>query len=226
MMRDSFSNDRITDRQVAQAAIDVPYGAFIYRSGELAGQTSAGMLALDDLPAPVLYLAGTSLAPHMQGKGYYQALLVTRFAIGAAAGAAHFTTRTQSPIVCRTLKAYRPYPFTPHTEHYQAAARRIARELLDTHDARFTPDLGEFSFDEKTGVVRGAYGESLYSDLPWSGDPDIDDYVRAHVSIERGDALIVVGPLRNPELDERCRRTMGVTFHDLTARIAPLVPDH
>lgn len=226
LMREAFGNDQITERDAAQAVIDVPYSAVVHRSGVLEGVTSAGVLALDDLLGPILYLGGAALASHRQGKGHYQTLLLTRFAIGSVVGAAHFTTRTQSPIVCRALKSYLPYPFTPGTEHHQAAARQIARHLQDEHDARLTAPQGEPSFDESTGVVRGAYGQSLYSETPWSGDADIDGYIRAHLSIHRGDALILVGSLRSSELDERCRRTMGVSFHDLTARVAPLVLDH
>jgi hypothetical protein len=221
IVRAGFGNEGITERQVALSAIDVPYGAFIYRAGELVGSTSAWVLAVEDFPAPVLYLGGAALAPHVHGNGFYQALLLTRFAIGAVAGAACFTTRTQSPIVSRALKAYRPYPFTPGSERYQAAARAIAREL-DGHGPAPAP-LGGLSFDERTGVMHGAYGRSLYSALPWSGDAEIDRYLEAHLSIERGDALIVVGSLRSAELDERCRRRLGFSFDDLTARVAPLV---
>jgi hypothetical protein len=226
--RTSFGNDQITERQVAQAAIDVPYGAFIHRAGELVGTTSARVLSLED--SPVLYLGGAVLVPHVQGHGYYQALLLTRFAIGAVAGATHFTTRTQSPIVCRTLKAHDPYPFTRGTEHYRTIAKQIARALnAPTTDPAFghgphtTARRSGLSFDEKTGVVHEAYGRSLYSKLPWSGDPDIDGYIKTHLSIQRGDALIVLGPLRRAELDERCRRKLGLRFDDLMARVTPLV---
>ena len=220
IVRSSFGNDRFTEQQVALAAIDVPYGAFMYRAGELVGVTSASVL--DDLPAPALYLGTAALAPHMQGQGHYQSLLLTRFAIGAVAGATSFTTRTQSPIVCRTLKAFRPYPFTPRTEHYQAAARHIAQEL-DGHGPRTTGVPVDCRSTRGPVLSARPTTRSRYSALPWSGDPDIDGYIDAHLSIERGDALIVVGSLRPAELDERCRRKLGFRFDDLMSRVAPLV---
>jgi hypothetical protein len=220
IVRSGFGNDQFTPYQVALAAIDVPYGAFMYRASELVGFTSASVL--EDLPARVLYLGAAAVAPHVQGRGHYQSLLLARFAIGAVAEATYFTTRTQSPIVCRTLKAFRPYPFTPGTEHYQAAARQIAQGL-DGHGPRTTARPGGPSFDDETGVVHEAYDAALYSALPWSGDPDIDGYIDAHLSIDRGDALIVVGSLRSAELDELCRRKLGFGFEDLMTRVAPLV---
>jgi hypothetical protein len=222
IVRSGFGSDRFTERQVAWASIDVPYGAFVYRAGDLVGLASASVLVPAGLPAPVLYLGTAALATHVQGQGHYQALLLTRLALGAVAGATYFTTRTQSPIVCRALKALHPYPSTPGTEQYRTTARKIAQEL-DGHGPRTTERPGGLSFDDETGVVREAYDASLYSALPRSGDPDIDGYIDAHLSIDRCDALIVVGSLRPAELDERCRRKLGYGFDHLMGHVAPLV---
>jgi hypothetical protein len=47
--------------------------------------------------------------------------------------------------------------------------------------------------------------------------------VEAHLSVARGDALILVGSPTRAALDERCRRTLGFGFDDLMAHVAPVV---
>jgi len=222
LVRAGFGNEGFTERQVVAAGIDVPYGAFVHRAGELVGISSAELLVPEGLSAPVLYLGTAALAPRAQGHGFYHALLLARLAIGAVAGATYFTTRTQSPIVCRTLKDFRPYPFGPGSERHRAAALQIAR-ALDGHGPRSPAHPGGQLFDQETGVVRRAYDASLYSVLPWSGDREIDGYIEAHLSVARGDALILVGSPTRAALDERCRRTLGFGFDDLMAHVAPVV---
>lgn len=221
--RSGFGTDTITESDVAIHALQVPFGAYLAVDGTLVAFSSASLLSTGALDTPVLYLGGTAISKEAQGAGFYWPMILTRFALGVEAGARHFTTRTQNPRVCKALTSFGPYPWTAGTEVLAPVAAEVAADLF-THASDFQRP-GGLLFEPEVGVVRQAYEHPMYPETFWSGDSDIDKMFREHISVEGGDAVIVVGPIDPSACAARSLQTFDFDFDELRARIRPLLGD-
>lgn len=218
--RSGFGNAAITESDVRLHALEVPFGAYLSIGGEFVGFTSADLLEVSTLPSPVLYLAGTALTRDFQNRGLYRPFVVGRLALGAAFGASYFATRTQSPRVCQSLVEFDPYPLFEHTEAMATAAGEIAEQLYRDHSDFQRP--GGLLFDSAAGVQRAAYGHPMYSDLPTTNNPKVEDWFLRHVDHTRGDALIILGTLNPDACEAASESSFGLPFNEVVERLRTL----
>ncbi len=218
--RAGFGSDQISESDVVLHAIEVGYGAYLWANDELVGFATASVFKVKRLVRPVLYLAGTAIEKQSQGWDYYHPLVLARLALGAVNGASHFATRTQSPIVCKALREYSWYPFDRSGRRYGHIAREVAEYLYEHGSAFQSP--GGVVMNEDTGVVRRAYEHPMYKNVPWSSDAKIDNYFLENVSIDNGDALILVGTTEGRADVARCRQSIGMSFQELVTQLGPL----
>ncbi|MGK2957219.1 MAG: hypothetical protein ACSLFB_02185 [Acidimicrobiales bacterium] len=218
--RTGFGSDQISESDVALHAIEVGYGAYLTTNDQLVGFAAASVFKVKRLVRPVLYLAGTAIEKQSQGWDYYHPLVLARLALGTVNGASHFATRTQSPIVCKALREYTWYPFDRSGRRYGHVAREVAEHLYE-HGSDFRGPEGVL-MDEETGVVRRAYEQPMYKNVPWSSHAEIDNYFLENVSTEHGDALILVGTMEGRADMSRCMQSIGMSFQELVALLSPL----
>lgn len=192
--RKAFGTDAITESDILLHALEVTHGIFVRQGDDYVAFSSAS--PLPSSRGGVAYMQGTAIHPDVKRTGLYQLLIALRLLMLRTGEnqPAYLSTRTQSPLVARRFGEFRPYPFFEQADDGCAVvATELAPLIFAEHSDFHNPD--GLDFDAATGVFRRAYEGSMYPEIPWSRDPDLDAAFRERLDFERGDAVLLVAPL-------------------------------
>jgi len=198
--RKAFGTDAITESDILLHALEVTHGIFVRQGDTYVAFASASPLLSSR--GEVAYMQGTAIHPDVKRTGLYQLLIALRLLMlrTGASQPAYLSTRTQSPLVARRFSEFRPYPFFEQADDgCQLVATELAPLIFAEHSDFHNPD--GLDFDAGTGVFRRAYEGSMYPEIPWSRDPELDAKFRERLDFERGDAVLLVAPFSLPVIE-------------------------
>lgn len=224
LVRDGFAPiaDVVDDADVEKFLLGAEVGIYLFEQGRCRAVFMVDAIEL--AAGRVLYLALAAVHSSLRGRGFYLPMVLLRMALGRAWNCTWWATRTANPIVAETFGRFDPYPWRDDRAS-QAAAAELGAELRARFSVGDTPAPHEF--DVRTGVLTAAYPIALYDSLPAGGGPRVRDHFARHLEFERGDALLLLGPLDDAidQLAPRCDELLGRPFPSLLDSLASLHPE-
>jgi hypothetical protein len=200
LARQAFKNEGVTTSDIITHAIRVPTAVFVRsNTGELVAFASS--LVETVLNRSIVYLEGTAILPAFQKRGLYSPLVALRILLGGKdlpEAAALVSTRTQSPLVMRTMVrklGLYPRPGEPTPEDIKDVAVAFAAIVREKYSDFKSPD--GLNFDRDRFIFRKAYEFCMYgTDIPWCGakDEEVDVFVRQYLDLPNGDTVLLIGP--------------------------------
>lgn len=169
----------------------------------------------------MLYLSLAAVHSSLRGRGLYLPMVLLRLALGRLWDCTWWATRTASPLVAETFGRFDPYPWRDD-QRSCATAAELAVELRSRFSVGDTP--ADHEFDARTGVLVASYPVFPYQSLPPGGGRRVMDHFARHVDHERGDALLLLGPLDGAigQLAPRCDELLGRPFTSLVESLSSL----
>jgi hypothetical protein len=205
--RNGFGNPNITESDIELHVLKSNTTIFVRDvSGSILGFSSSDIINVNG--TPIIYLQGTAISRTDQGKGIYNVFNPLRIVCemdGLGLTEAYVGTRTQSPITFwNMVKKFEmfPRPKQETPEEIGKIAESLAQDLYDNHSDFQHP--GGLTFNPKTLVHKMAYGNMVNgvptgfcmygNNIPWvKEDQEINDFLRANVDFQNGDAMILLG---------------------------------
>jgi len=195
--RKAFGTEAITESDILLHALEVTHGIYVRKGDTHLAFSSASPATTSR--GEVAYMQGTAIHPDAKRTGLYQLLIALRLLMlrTGSTQPAYLSTRTQSPLVARRFGEFRPYPFFEQADDgCQVVATELAPIIFAEHSDFQNPE--GLDFEAGTGVFRRAYEGSMYPEIPWSGDADLDAQFRERLDFDRGDAVLLVAPYTLP----------------------------
>lgn len=225
LVRDGFAQiaDVAGDADVEKFLLGADVGIYLYD-----GDRCRAVFMVDaiDLGSErVLYLSLAAVHSSLRGRGMYLPMVLLRLALGRLWECTWWATRTASPLVAETFGRFDPYPWRDD-ERSRAAAAELGLELRSRFSVGDTP--ADHEFDARTGVLVASYPVFPYQDLPAGGGDRVMNHFERHVDHERGDALLLLGPLDGAidQLAPRCEELLGRPFSSLVDSLSSLHVEH
>ena len=221
LVRDGFAPiaDVVDDADVEKFLLGAEVGIYVFDQGRCRAVFMVDAIELAS--GRVLYLALAAVHSSLRGSGFYLPMVLLRLTLGRVWSCAWWATRTANPLVAETFGRFDPYPWRDD-QASQAAATELGAELRSRFSVGDTPAPHEF--DVRTGVLTAAYPIALYDSLPSGGRPRVRDHFARHVDFQRGDALLLLGPLDDAidQLAPRCDELLGRPFPSLLDSLSTL----
>lgn len=221
LARDGFAQmaEVIDDADVQKFVFGADVGIYLFAGGRCRGAFMVDPIDLDS--ERVLYLSLAAVHSSLRGRGLYLPMVLLRLALGRLWDCTWWAARTANPLVAETFGRFDPYPWRDD-ERSRAAAAELAAELRVRFSVGDTPAPHEF--DARTGVLVASYPVFPYEALPSGGGSRVIDHFARHVDHERGDALLLLGPLDDAidQLAPRCDELLGRPLTSLVESLSSL----